>query len=155
MTKRVIPPTVAELRDHVRELCRAFGIQIVEEPAFRYEDGVSFHTTPHADARRLIIIRPVLDEVSYGIGMHELGHCRHPHGVAETEDLQLTTEQNAWEWAEYASLDWTPAMEHVKQICLKRYTEKDAERRLKRAKLLEQDKRRAEDVKNFLQRLNL
>jgi hypothetical protein len=78
-----------------------------------------------------IEIAPVIDETTYAVALHELGHCLHPTGrvndshgsrtmrtlneVATIADMryQLLEEHSAWEWARANALTWTPPMQAV------------------------------------------
>lgn len=92
------------------------------------------------DVDDFVVGRPVADETSYAVVLHELGHILSPLGrikskvpVAKGWDathprerhrqagLLLDQEYAAWEWAEYNALCWTPAMEQVKLYALGTY----------------------------------
>lgn len=151
MTKRTVPPTAKELQEHVQQIAKAFHIALIEDVNVLQEQGTSAHMlTPGEETRRLVIIHPVVDETSYAVAMHELGHCLHPNGLIDaTGTHKMLQEESAWEWAEYASLDWTVAMEQVKKHGLESYR-RDAERQVA-AKLQEQ--KRAGEIKRFIGRL--
>lgn len=57
---------------------------------------------------REVHILPVVDDVTYVVALHELGHLLHPNGHVEND--KLTSERAAWTWAEAHTIEWTPAM---------------------------------------------
>lgn len=86
----------------------------------------------------MIKIAPVTGETTYAVALHELGHCLSPMGMLRSEmskdmrsmnrlttkrdvALQLEEERAAWDWAEHYALEWTPAMQAVKKMCLGAY----------------------------------
>lgn len=123
MVKRLKPPTAQELAEHARALAQAFQIALVEnnELCQKPEDAVAMHlqivpgTMFHGCSVQVIV-----DETSYAIALHELGHCIHPLGNDGSLSAMLK-EESAWEWAEHHALIWSTAMQQVKQFSLDSY----------------------------------
>lgn len=132
-------PTPNELRQHVIDLSKAFHIELLQLPGMPYEAAVaaqlSFFGKEGEGARGLkveknlnfVLCRPVVDESTYAVAMHEFGHVLHPTGRLQTPGqppnwmLRLQEEESAWEWAEMNALDWSPTMEHVKEFAVSTY----------------------------------
>lgn len=86
-----------------------------------------------------ITVAPIIDETTFAVAMHELGHALHPTGrvtdsqgsmsmrklgkIATLRDmrLMLLEETSAWEWAEANTPGWTPPMQSVKDWALSTY----------------------------------
>jgi hypothetical protein len=81
---------------------------------------------------RIVTIAPVMDETTYAVALHEMGHTVAKNGVFGPCELcrsvsdvskKILAEQSAWEWAKQNALDWTVAMEQNKQMSLHQYEE--------------------------------
>lgn len=133
MTKRSKLPTVQELFDHAVGIARAFGVSLQEDPTQPNPEYA--YCVPE---EMIVVASPITDEARYAVVLHELGHLLHPGGFMrlgvdksrregldplQAALLRLEEEENAWAWAIYASLDWTPTMEHVKILSLQSYQE--------------------------------
>lgn len=88
-----------------------------------------------------IRIAPVIDESTYAVALHELGHCLAPLGrvhhiagsrafvrtglPATLRDARLLfdAERSAWDWARHYALEWTPLMEHIELLGMQSYHE--------------------------------
>lgn len=77
-----------------------------------------------------LICSPVVDEASFAIAMHELGHCvaaPGPRGPWSLELLdqsspgRLVVEIAAWDWAKSNSPGWTGDMQRVELDNLQSY----------------------------------
>lgn len=155
-----------ELTQHVSDLAAAFKVRLDVRPgmpsdfagagyviihcpqcgqrnSLRHAGTVRCGKCKHPLGRHMvnqtIMIAPVVDETTYAIALHEMGHCLHPTGrvtefegskvmrarneVATLRDmrLQLLEEESAWEWAEANALRWTPDMQAVKDRALGSY----------------------------------
>jgi hypothetical protein len=106
---------------HVHGLAGAFNVSLLELDVPPEMAGAKV-------AERQVLCRPVVDETSYAVAMHELGHILAPSGAlrvatgdADNWELKMAEEEAAWEWAEHYVLDWTPAMEQVKALSLGSY----------------------------------
>lgn len=136
MTKRehdVITPGV--LAAHARELAMTFGIHVRIDATLAPDDagaGTLRSALPKAERRRCVKYKPITDETSYAVAMHELGHCLAPDGMLDYEHrlfrmtladarLQVHEEEAAWAWAQYYALQWTPLMNAVKEQALDTY----------------------------------
>lgn len=89
--------------------------------------------------RYYIEVAPVMDETTYAVALHELGHClsalgqcgmyegsqsmRRNNVYATLRDvrLQLEEEMAAWAWARQNALEWTEVMSHVEQMTFDTY----------------------------------
>jgi hypothetical protein len=91
------------------------------------------------DTVHAIMIAPVIDETTYAVALHELGHpcsafgmINHVEGSSAMRRenrcdtlrdvrLQLEEERAAWAWAQHYALEWTPAMTFVMREALATY----------------------------------
>jgi hypothetical protein len=121
------PVTLAK---HAHDIAGAFDIDLLLSDYLGPTDGVAMIRW---DGRRGVFARPITDERSYIVVMHELGHHLAPSGmlrepmrlpVPRTFEehrrwvaLQVEEERAAWEWARHHALCWTPVMT---------FTERDA-----------------------------
>lgn len=162
MTKRAVPPTNQELAEHVRALASTFKIKLVEDPTFDYVDGQAVRLVFNDEKGRRapadtdlngVVVRPVIDEASYAIALHELGH--HCGTVDIAVQNKLDKELAAWEWAEYISLDWTVTMQQVKQHGLGTYYHQAAEQQARDAKEKIDSARRSQELRGFVKGLKL
>lgn len=129
--------TVQNYVDHVFALARAFNVRVVMKLDLSPDAAGAGIINNNID-RKFILIAPIIDETTYAVALHELGHCVHPTGMLYTEmsnrmkttnkydtlrdvRLQLEEERAAWEWAEHYALEWTVAMEQVKKISVEAY----------------------------------
>lgn len=128
--------TANELGFHVAQLALAFNVHLDVHPNMP-PDKAAAGFDP-ATQQRAIRIAPIIDETTYVVALHELGHCLAPLGflhlemsktfrmtnqLATTRDvlLQLEAEYAAWDWAQHHALEWTPVMEYVKRMTLGSY----------------------------------
>jgi hypothetical protein len=108
-------PTPQRLAEHARELAIAFDVQLVENRRMRPENALGLCEW------RMVICSPVIDETTYAVALHEIGHLAAPSGFVRSDrtagniNLMLTEEQAAWEWAQHYALIWTAPMEAVRQ----------------------------------------
>lgn len=129
------------LSAHVHGLAAAFGVKLIEDPALAPETAGAiprpWMVPVDVGPEGLVVARPVTDETSYAVVLHELGHVSAPSGqlgpelefrrvggpptTARDWALLVTEEEAAWEWARHYALDWTPAMESVCQYSLSTY----------------------------------
>jgi hypothetical protein len=120
---------------HVSDLARAFEIQLHVDPRMNPDEAGAGTT---GTGQRFIRVAPVIDETTYCVALHELGHCVAPsgaliteksdamqnHGVIATKrDMILTLEEEraAWQWAKHYALEWTPAMDAVRRMAFRSY----------------------------------
>lgn len=119
-------------RRHIIDLCRAFGLFIrpIKDPT-RSGAGMT-----RSKRRRGVFLTPVIDESTYAVALHEIGHCLSPLGmITHTEGsltmrrspdarpatrrdvlLQLEEEYAAWEWAHHNAIEWTPLMAQIEMM---------------------------------------
>lgn len=122
------------LARHVGELAAAFGVQLVVCVGMPPEQAGAGLLRD----KPFIKIAPVIDESTYAVGLHELGHCLSPTGMLHAEMsntmrttqqfssvrdvmLKLEEERAAWRWAQHYALEWTPLMTYVKVLSLDSY----------------------------------
>ena len=153
MTKR-LSLTVPEMRSHILGLCTSYKLQLVEDSAARYEQGTSLQgLNGRGEAVvQLVAIKPVSDEASYCIGLHEIGHCVDPLGWTPSV-TKLTREYAAWDWAEHNALCWTPTMEHTKILCLQSYERSVETERQQSAAQAQKNQADRTARKSFIKRL--
>lgn len=118
-----------EYSNHAREIARRWGVRMVEDSGLAKDEA---HAQPNM---RAVVHAPIVDETSYIVSMHELGHLLHANGFVrdqirpktalEKVKLQLVEEEAAWDWAQANVLDgeWTAGMESVKRFAMKTYTD--------------------------------
>lgn len=133
------------LRKHVVDVAAAFNIKLSFDESLRPEDAAALHlpaleivgTTDGSVGINLVkmklaICRPVVDETSYAVTLHELGHLIAPNGSLPAEHaqarsmdrhlaIQLVEEQAAWEWAVHQAMEWTPVMQSVMDYAIGTY----------------------------------
>jgi hypothetical protein len=88
--------------------------------------------------KKVIQIAAVIDDSTYAVALHELGHCLHPLGMLHDQGsislrvrnvqttkrdvrLKLMEERAAWEWARHYAIEWTETMTFVERISLESY----------------------------------
>jgi len=127
---------IEAMAQHVTDLCKAFNIVAEVRPDMKPEQASSGHllgTVPY------VKIPPVVDDTSYAVALHEIGHMlaplgsfrhteitqkflqRHPAELARLKRLRLDEEYAAWEWAKHHALDWTTGMEQVYRYAIGTY----------------------------------
>lgn len=140
-------PTAAQLAQHVSDLCKAFDVKLIvggqvidrrtrQLRPLRPDEGAAGLLA--GSNQKLIRIYPVIDESTYAVALHELGHCCDPVGMLATEGsqtlrrtnqmgtirdvkLRLESERAAWVWARHYALIWTPLMQTVEDFSLRSY----------------------------------
>lgn len=104
---------------HARELAAAFEILLIEVVGLPPEDAAA-NTT-----ERAVVAAPIIDETTYAVVLHEIGHILAPLGslahqrqratsIEQAHRLRLEAEDAAWAWAKHYALDWTPAMDALR-----------------------------------------
>ena len=106
-------PTLTDLQRHAREIAAAFNVRLVEDARIRHEEALGI---PHL---RVVLMGAIVDETTYAVALHEIGHLCSPTGVVRhvisgnRADALLVEEDAAWTWARHYALEWTPAMEQL------------------------------------------
>lgn len=131
---------VARYARHVTELAVRYGVLL---RVHRRRDGAKPHDAfagllskkgsepvPFDERLKLIYVPRVVDETTYAVSLHELGHHLHPLGYVDKREgsrsmregggpsdlrdvrLMLIAERSAWEWARENALEWTELMNH-------------------------------------------
>ena len=107
--------SVAELQAHARALAQAFGVQLIEDPQFKPDEAFALA------GRRVAVCHPIIDETTYAVALHEMGHVVAPTGsirhltTGNEGNLKREEERAAWAWARHYAIDWSPAMDAVAQ----------------------------------------
>ena len=103
------------LQAHARRLAEAFDIRWLDSELLRPEEALAIWNL------RVVISRPVSDETSYAVVLHEFGHLAALNGVVvglhRNNTIRRVQEAAAWDWAQHVALEWTPAMAQVRQLC--------------------------------------
>lgn len=131
MTKHLSAATAQQLNDHVHALATSYQVRIIDCPQLRPDEAFAF--VP----RRMVFAHPIIEETTYAVVLHELGHiCRQQVPIYLTDvisghapQLQLDEETAAWQWARQQALIWSPAMEAVAMWALDTYAAKVAQQR--------------------------
>lgn len=102
------------LQAHARSLADAFKMRLIESSQLLPEEAMSL---PHI---RVALCAPIIDETTYAVALHELGHLASPTGalraagvVGDRANLMRDEEDAAWTWARHYALIWTAPMEAV------------------------------------------
>lgn len=158
MIKRAMPLSKDDLRKHVYELATAFGVVVVEIEEVPRHGSIAL-VDPTRKATPSIVLSPIVDESSYCVALHELGHCIAPNGIIQDANerprLRLYQEESAWEWAMHYALDWTPSMQHTMMLCIGSYQRAAAEQRALEAQGAKVDEQRSEQLRKFAKKLKL
>lgn len=140
--------SVRNLVLHVEQLSKAFDIGMVFDDELNRETAAAIRfegrTISELDrwmgiCEKMVHTRPIVDETTYVVALHEIGHhvapngyclrvkprigC-HPREVFEWAAAKLVAEEAAWEWARYyveQVFYWTAAMEQTKQYAFETY----------------------------------
>lgn len=106
--------TVAELHQHILELCLKHGVTVQWRTSNR---GTAYRK------ERRVSIPLVRSARTYALALHELGHV-----LGQQSGRRLDQEVQAWQWAKANALVWTFDMQDKLRSCLLSYV-KWAERR--------------------------
>lgn len=128
----------ARFARHIEDLCRAFDVRMTVVPGLPPDEGGAGHRR-HDHSQKCIRIAPVIDDTTYAVALHEIGHCVSPlgmmtesegsatmrltHNCATLRDvrLQLEEEYAAWGWAHYYALEWNDLMTTVETYAVNTY----------------------------------
>ena len=138
--------TVENLRAHADELAKAFNIGVVYDKALPPDVAMALVFAPpdplshwFGMREKMVAAPPIVDETSYAVVVHELGHHlapngytaikqpgpgRHPRETFEWAAAKLAAEEAAWDWARYyieQVFMWTVAMEQTRQYAFNTY----------------------------------
>lgn len=142
-----LEPRAAKFARHVTDLARAFDVRLFVETKMKPHDagaGRGYHplfTTGMFERPSVGVVKvyPVIDDTTYSVALHELGHCLSPFGQLRTAHGSLpyrksglmTTKRDAlllwqeelaaWEWAQHFALEWTDLMTMVMEDALGSY----------------------------------
>lgn len=110
------PPTVAQLQAHAQQVATAFDVRLIACPQLRPEEAFAVVQL------RAVFASPVVDETTYAVQLHELGHLLAPSGLlrdvvrdGDPANLMRDEEDAAWAWVRHHAIVWTPVMETVAQ----------------------------------------
>jgi hypothetical protein len=107
--------TPAALQAHARELAKAFDVRLIESDQLKPDEALALPNL------RVALVSPVIDETTYAVALHEMGHLAAPLGfvprvagvVGRPDDMLRTQEDAAWDWAKHYALLWTPLMDRL------------------------------------------
>lgn len=131
----MIDTSPTALAQHARDLATAFRIELRLDPARKPHEASALTVREKSS----VLCHPIVDESTYAVVLHELGHLLGPGGqvpVAEKlrapsvvafHRLTLHEEECAWAWAHHNALLWTPLMTSVEEFALNNYREGIAE----------------------------
>jgi hypothetical protein len=108
-----VTPTALDLQAHARQLAAAFDVRLIEAPVLKPEEALCLSHL------RVALCHPIIDETTYAVALHEMGHLASPTGVLRSAvngdigRLMRDEEDAAWTWARHYALIWTPAMQAV------------------------------------------
>ena len=106
-------PSVATLQAHAHDIAQAFDVRLVECAALQPHEAFAHPRL------RAAFVGTIVDETTYAVALHEVGHLASPTGVlrtvvdGDTRNLSLDEEDAAWHWARHYALVWTPVMDAV------------------------------------------
>ncbi len=113
--------TPEQRRNHCHDLAKAFDVRLIEDSKLSPDKA-------RADvAHRTVFSAPIADETIYAVVLHELGHVLAPAGALRTESTRLSSglmlheEETAWAWAQHYALEWTEAMQALRDWALGTY----------------------------------
>lgn len=126
---------------HALQLARAFRVEVRWLPKAVAPENAGMGRKP--DGSPFVLVPRVIDETTYAVFMHEMGHALHPAGeltglcskayrdsiktgqkrFSDLRDVKLCleSERNAWAWAKQYAIEWTPAMDAVRLYAIKSY----------------------------------
>ena len=105
--------TVAQLEQHARDLAAAFKVRLVMDAQVQPHEAFAL------PQRRLVVMSRIVDDTTYAVALHEMGHVCAALGVVDglvdgdPQRLRQLEEDAAWTWAAHHALIWTPAMDAV------------------------------------------
>lgn len=126
---------------HIMELAAAFKVRLIVVPDLPPERATSGVLRNELDGTMTTAIKiaPVMDETTYAVALHELGHSIDPLGhvthvegsltmrntgmLASIRDvrLRIEAERAAWAWARHYALEWTDVMSMVETMAMRTY----------------------------------
>jgi hypothetical protein len=109
-----IPPRLT-LQEHARQLAKAFDVRLIESDQLKPDEAMA------VPFKRIVLAAPVMEETTYAVVLHEIGHLAAAAGVligeARTLTIRRIEEDAAWNWARHYALEWTPLMESIARMC--------------------------------------
>lgn len=130
-----------DLAQHARQLATAFGVQLLEVLPDRRASVAQRLTLRQGSLyreARFAVVAPIVDEATYAIALHEIGHLAAPTGMLPpdqlTPGLKLEQEHAAWSWARHYALIWTASMEEAEQFGLQTHYTVDHTLRMERVR---------------------
>ena len=102
-----------DLKAHAHALAKGFDVRLIEAAALKPEEALGLSHV------RVALCSPIVDETTYAVALHEIGHLAAPLGIvrgqvaAPHQNVLRIEEDAAWAWAKHYALEWTPAMDAV------------------------------------------
>jgi len=111
-------------RTHIAKLSHDHQVAVLQDPNMTPDSGYALGQLG------TIVVAPVIDETTYMVAMHELGHVLAPNGHGHIDAglspfkkvaALMDQEDAAWAWARANALVWTDLMEHWAQYSRETY----------------------------------
>lgn len=119
----------ADRARHAQDLAAAFRVALCIMDIAPEQAGAN--CTPQGEYLGVVKCGRIVDDTTYAVALHEMGHVLAPLGELIEHRRNLTgisalrvmliEEHAAWNWARHYACDWTPAMEQVKVWALSTY----------------------------------
>jgi hypothetical protein len=107
----------SQMREHVERVIEEN--KITYRPVERIQQS---RCSPwRAGERPVVQFVPVWSALTYAVALHELGHALGRH-VNHVDDI--VRERDAWDWARANAIAWTPKMERLAAMCMRRANKK-------------------------------
>ncbi len=107
---------IDRLARHAEFLADSVGVELLLDPKLRPDEAAAIAC---GDVR-VVKARPITDDTSYAVVLHEIGHHAAELGMS---GATMTKEEAAWDWACRHALEWTTGMQMVLTLCLHNYRE--------------------------------
>jgi hypothetical protein len=128
--------TIVQYVEHAYALAAAFHVRLTlvrdVDPGAAAADV--------QDTTKTVYAKTITDDTSYIVVLHEMGHCCAPLGALphllnltkpganstwddafRYLDVQIESEEAAWQWARHYALEWTVGMEQVETQAMGTY----------------------------------
>lgn len=122
-------PTTLDLQRHALDLATAFDVRLIVDARLKPEEALGLPRI------RVALCSTIIDETTYAVALHEIGHLAAPAGVVRqaatsaNSALMIVEEDAAWAWAKHYALVWSPAMQFVMDYAMGTYERHDAQQR--------------------------
>src|SRR5262249_1934558 len=116
-SRRTVMIAASQMREHVERVIEEN--KITYRPVERIRKSKCFPCKP--GDRPVVQFVPAWSEITYAVALHELGHVfgRHSDHVDD-----IVRERDAWDWARDNAVVWSPKMERLASLCMRRANKK-------------------------------